>query len=193
VGRGFKDRDGKFVKEFQTTFDSSFWELYLFAVMKHFHLDVDFSFNAPDFVIANRGGMSVEATVTSHAQGSTPESVKPGAPIPDDLNEFNRQTIIRISNSLAAKRRKYIESYAGLAHVQNRPFVLAVSAFDRPFAMLGRRWNFAGALQPGARKHIVPLENLEMSERKGIIFLCSSWGMLFPQPDHEGQTVGGPG
>jgi hypothetical protein len=49
--RGFKDRDGKFVKEFQTTFDSSFWELYLFAVMKHFQLEVDFSFSAPDFVI----------------------------------------------------------------------------------------------------------------------------------------------
>jgi hypothetical protein len=41
--RGFKDRDGKFVKEFQL------WELYLFAVMKHFHLEVDFSFNVPEF------------------------------------------------------------------------------------------------------------------------------------------------
>ena len=134
--RGFKDRDGKFVKEFQTTFDSSFWELYLFAVLKHFHLEVDFSFNAPDFAITNYGGINVEATVASHAQGSAPESVKSGAPIPDDLNEFNRQTIIRISNSFAAKRGKYMESYAGLPHVQNRPFVLAVSAFDRPFAML---------------------------------------------------------
>jgi hypothetical protein len=42
-------------------------------------------------------------------------------------------------------------------------------------------------------KLIVPLENLEMSERKGIISPRSSLGMLFPQPDHEGQTVGGPG
>src|SRR5271156_4328540 len=134
--RGFKDRDGKFVKEFQTTFDSSFWELYLFAAMKQLQLEVDFSFNAPDFVITDHGGINVEATVASHAQGSIPESVQSGAPIPDDLNEFNRQTIIRISNSLDAKRRKYIESYAGLRHVQNRPFVLAVSAFDRPFAML---------------------------------------------------------
>ncbi|MDD1466565.1 hypothetical protein MEO43_14965, partial [Dolichospermum sp. ST_sed5] len=25
----FVDRDGKFIKEFQTTFNSSFWELYL--------------------------------------------------------------------------------------------------------------------------------------------------------------------
>ena len=136
LASGFRDRDGKFVKELQTTFDSSFWELYLFAVMKRFHLEVDFSFNAPDFVITNHGGINVEATIASHAQGSTPESVQPGAPIPDDLNEFNRQTIIRISNSLAAKRKKYIESYAALPHVQNRPFVLAVGAFDRPFAWL---------------------------------------------------------
>jgi hypothetical protein len=134
--RGFKDRDGKFVKEFQTTFDSSFWELYLFAVMKHFQLEVDFSFSAPDFVITNHGGINVEATVASHAQGSIPESVQSGAPIREDLNEFNRQTIIRISNSFDAKRRKYNESYSGLPHLQNRPFVLAVSAFDRPFAWL---------------------------------------------------------
>jgi hypothetical protein len=35
--------------------------------------------------------------------------------------------------------------------------------------------------------------NLEMSERKGIIFALRLWEMLFPQPDHEGRTVGGPG
>lgn len=134
--RGFKDRDGKLVKEFQTTFDSSFWELYLFAVMKHFELEVDFSLNAPDFVITNHGGINVEATVAFHPQGSMPESVQSGAPIPDDLNEFNRQAIIRISNSFDAKHRKYNDSYSGLPHVQNRPFVLAVSAFDRPFAWL---------------------------------------------------------
>jgi len=29
--RGFVDRDGKFVTEFQTTFNSSFWELYASA------------------------------------------------------------------------------------------------------------------------------------------------------------------
>lgn len=45
--KGFEDRDGKFVKEFQTTFDSSFWELYLFAVLKHFGLKVDFSVPPP--------------------------------------------------------------------------------------------------------------------------------------------------
>ena len=71
-------------------FDSSFWELILFAVMTHFQLEVDFSFGAPDFVITNHGGINVEAAVASHAQGSTPESVQSGASIPDDLNEFKQ-------------------------------------------------------------------------------------------------------
>jgi hypothetical protein len=31
---GFKDRDGKFVREFQATFNSGFWELYIFACCK---------------------------------------------------------------------------------------------------------------------------------------------------------------
>ena len=61
--RGFKERDGKFAKEFQTTFDSSFWELYLFAIIKQFQLEVDFSFTSPDFFITNHDGMNVEATV----------------------------------------------------------------------------------------------------------------------------------
>jgi hypothetical protein len=36
--RGFKDRDGKFVYEFQATFDTWFWELYAFAVLKQYGL-----------------------------------------------------------------------------------------------------------------------------------------------------------
>jgi len=40
---------------------------------------------------------------------------------------------------------------------------------------------------------IVPLENFEMSERKGIIFPQQFMGNVIPHPDHEGQIVGGPG
>jgi hypothetical protein len=40
----------------------------------------------------------------------------------------------------------------------------------------------------------VPLENLEMlSGGKGIIFPLQFMGNVIPQPDHEGETVGGPG
>jgi hypothetical protein len=47
---GFEDRDGKFFVEFQTTFESSFWELYLNAVFRKLGQEIDYRYYAPDFV-----------------------------------------------------------------------------------------------------------------------------------------------
>jgi hypothetical protein len=133
--RGFVDRDGKLVKEFQTTFNSSFWELYLFALLKKYGVQVDFSKSRPDFCVPSLS-FNIEATIASNAQGVTPEFARLGSAPPSDLNVFNLQTIVRLSNSLAAKQRKYIESYAALDHVKERPFVLAVTNFDQPFSFM---------------------------------------------------------
>ena len=134
---GFQDRDGKFVKEFQTTFDSSFWELYLFAVLKQLGMQVDFSVPSPDFLVTTHGGMNIEASVALHAQGAPPEhSERRVEDIPKDLNELNRQAMLRIRNSIDTKHKKYSSLYALLDHVRNRPFVLAVTAFDGPYARL---------------------------------------------------------
>ena len=65
--KGFVDRDGKLVKEFQTTFNSSFWELYLFAVLKKFSMQVDFSKPSPDFCIP-ASNLNIEATTASNPQ-----------------------------------------------------------------------------------------------------------------------------
>lgn len=69
---GFEDRDFKFVKEFQTTYNSSFWELYLFAVLKQLKIAIDFSVEAPDFV-AREHALAIEAVIASHAQDDVPE------------------------------------------------------------------------------------------------------------------------
>ncbi len=132
--KGFVDRDGKFVEEFQTTFNSGFWELYLFAVLKKYGMAVDFSFDRPDFCVP-RLGLNIEATIASNAQGAEPEHVRLGAP-PADLNAFNMRTIIRLSNSLTKKHRKYQQSYALLDHVRDRAFVVAVANFDQPYSFL---------------------------------------------------------
>jgi hypothetical protein len=134
--RGFKDRDGKFVQEFQRSFDPCFWELYVFAVLKQYGLTVDFTYHAPDFVVCDNGGFNIEATVALHAKGAPPEFMKSAEPIPDDLNEFNRRAILRIRNSIEGKHGKFLMSYSTLEHVKDRPFVLAVSAFDSPHAIL---------------------------------------------------------
>ena len=133
--QGFVDRDGKFVTEFQMTFNSSFWELYLYAVLKKYDMPVDFTKVRPDFCLPSKG-FNIEATVASNAQGSAPEHSRLEKAPPTDLNAFNFQSIIRLSNSLAAKHRKYLESYAQLDHVQDRPYVVAVTNFDQPFSFI---------------------------------------------------------
>jgi hypothetical protein len=63
-------------------------ELYIFAVLKHYRLSINFLLPSPDFVVTDHGGLNIEATVALHAQGATPEYEKKDAPIPDDLNVF---------------------------------------------------------------------------------------------------------
>jgi hypothetical protein len=144
--RGFVDRDGKFVTEFQTTFNSSFWELYLNAVLKKYGMPVDFTKARPDFCLPSKG-FNIEATVASNAQASVPEHARLGKAPPPDLNAFNLQSIIRLSNSLAAKYRKYLESYAMLDHVSDRPFVVAITNFDQPFSFMACQRQIEAVLQ----------------------------------------------
>lgn len=131
--RGFIDRDGKFVKEFQTTFDSSFWELYIFAVLKHFGFAVDFQYNAPDFVVTAPAEFSLEATVARNDSRTKPPHEAETSDIPSDLNMFNEEAIIRLSNSFTSKHKKLKDSYAQLDHVSCKPFILAIAPFDRPW------------------------------------------------------------
>ena len=69
-GEGLLERSGettKFIKEFQTTFNSSFWELYLNRAFREFGYDIDYSKASPDFNLIrnNKTRISVEA-VTSN-------------------------------------------------------------------------------------------------------------------------------
>jgi hypothetical protein len=132
---GFVDRDGKFVEEFQTTFNPCFWELYLFAVLKKYDLTVDFSKTRPDFCLRDRD-IVIEATVASNSERAEPEHARLGKEVPPDLNAFNMATILRLSNSLTAKHTKYLQAYAALAHVKDRAYVIAVANFDQPYSFI---------------------------------------------------------
>ena len=133
--QGFVDRDGKFLEEFQTTFNSSFWELYVFAMLKQYGMKVDFSFASPDFYIPDVQ-INLEATVALHPHDGEAEFSRFGKLPPTDINAFNLKTIIRLANSLSFKHRKYINSYSKLAHVKERPFIVAATNFDQPFSFM---------------------------------------------------------
>lgn len=132
---GFVDRDGKFVEEFQRTFNSSWWELYLHSVLKSLGVRVDFTFDAPDFVCPD-ANIAIEATIASHSQGSRPEWEK----TIDDLTREDAiagrylDTLARLSNSLDAKVKRYRDRYATLPHMANKAYIIAIHNFGTPDA-----------------------------------------------------------
>ena len=131
--RGFVDRDGKFVKEFQLSFNSSFWELYLFAVLKNYGCQVSLQFHRPDFVVDNPVPFCVEATVALNDVRTKPAYEADVSDIYEDLNALNHEAVIRLSNRFVTKHKKYISEYSALDHVSGRPFIIAIAPFDRPF------------------------------------------------------------
>ncbi|SOY54138.1 conserved hypothetical protein [Cupriavidus taiwanensis] len=135
---GFPDRDGKFVREFQSTFNSSFWEVYLHGLFKDYGYQMDWQHSSPDFWVktSNHGDFIVEAVTANAAQDSTPEWEKEAifseAVVNMNFWPLNREAIIRLSGALRDKVLKYERTYRKLAHVPGKPFVLAVAPFEQP-------------------------------------------------------------
>lgn len=134
---GFPDRDGKFVKEFQTTFNSSFWELYLHAVFKEYGHSLSWANASPDFAVSCPfGAFTVEAVTANAAEGKPKEweKVATNMLIPQTFNfdALNKEGMIRISGALLAKLNAYRQRYRHQAHVTGRPFVVAVAPFEQP-------------------------------------------------------------
>lgn len=135
---GFVDRDGKFPAEFQTTYNSSFWELYLFAVLKQLGIKVDFSYGAPDFVASDHP-FAIEAAIASHAQDDVPEWEKTFEGITDmNVDAAQLQSTLRLSNALMAKSVAYKTRYAALPHMAGRAYIIAIANYGRQdFNFLG--------------------------------------------------------
>lgn len=132
---GFIDRDNKLAIEFQTTFNSTFWELYLFNVFKKWQINIDFSFNRPDFVCNKFEEFIVEAAIASNALTDKPEwEAEYENEIKDDfLRNLVKTATIRLANAIASKHKKYISEYSKLDHVKKKPFIIAVAPFEQPF------------------------------------------------------------
>lgn len=133
---GFPDRDNKFVREFQTTFNSSFWEVYLYRLFRSYSFDLNWSHASPDFWLSTPyGEVIVEAVTANAASGKEPEWEKTALMTENVKNKIfwplNREAIIRISNALISKVRKYGASYQKLPHVPGKPFVIAVAPFEQ--------------------------------------------------------------
>lgn len=138
---GFLDRDNKIVKEFQTTFHSSFWEFYLHEVFKTSGLRIDFSKDRPDFIIDSPFQLYSEAVVSNIKATGRKEKERG---LDDILEVFNpphlndkyqalvNESIVRNSNALLNKSNKYTNSYVNLDWVdEGAPYAIALSSYDQ--------------------------------------------------------------
>lgn len=127
---GFEDRDNKFNYEFQTTFNSSFWEVYLYQCFKDLGLKVDFSKASPDFTVQDLNGeiINIEAVTANHAYDSIPEWENGELKENDEFLNFSS---IRILSAINSKQKKYFSTYSKFEHVIGNPFVVAIAPFEQ--------------------------------------------------------------
>lgn len=148
---GFADRDGKLVKEFQTTFHSSLWELYIFAVLKELGLSVDFSKNRPDFIVSGDIEFYMEAVVSEIKNGGRSESTRNENDAFSMLKPIHKdehfhilidEAITRHSNSILSKHKKYTKEYTNCDWVkEDSPFVVALGSYDQ--VNYGREFHYS--------------------------------------------------
>ena len=133
-GRGLLQRSGestKFVNEFQTTFNSAFWELYLNEMFIRLGYSVDYTKDSPDFNVTTPSGynFNIEAMVSDKPH-------KP--PVGDIFSEakFKHQSTLKLLGKIKDKHELFTGvkgkkfPYSTMEHVVGKPFVLALAPFD---------------------------------------------------------------
>ena len=138
--KGLLERSGeqtKFINEFQTTFNSAFWELYLNKMIIDLGFSVDYSKGSPDFCVSTPSGcqFSIEAVVSDRPSATAPKA--------NSLSEkeFRDQCTFKLMGKLKDKKDLFAGvngkkfPYSSLEHVRDRPFVIAIAPFDSDLSL----------------------------------------------------------
>lgn len=138
----FKDRDGNFRKDFQTTgFDGRLWEIYLYAYLYEQKFEVDDKQPVPDF-IAEKGHIrvAIEAVTVNPTPGVTPPVPKTTA----EEFELSRDYMpIKWAGPLTAKLGK---EYWKQPQIAGLPLVIAIHDFHGPGSMTWSIWSLSDYL-----------------------------------------------
>lgn len=136
-----KKESDKFIKEFQISFNSSLWELYLNKAFQDLGFKIDYSKESPDFNLIHSSGriINVEA-VTSNNKSSNDKDYYTKEAYQDTINKKNndgsRDEILKLLGKIKDKKDLFIGKdnkkfpYSELEHVKNKPFVIALAPFD---------------------------------------------------------------
>ncbi|EMB8467656.1 TPA: hypothetical protein ACXNQJ_003668 [Enterobacter hormaechei] len=138
-GRGLLERTGeqaKFVNEFQTTFNSAMWELYLNEMFIRLGYSIDYTKDRPDFCVTTPSGyqFTVEAMVSDKPH-------KPPASEVFSEARFKHQSTLKLLGKIKDKHDLFTGvngkkfPYGTMEHVAGKPFVLALAPFDSDLSL----------------------------------------------------------
>ncbi len=134
----YKDVDGNFIKDFQTTgFDSRLWELYLFAYLTEERLFINRGYEAPDFLILNGSqNVAIEAVTVNASQKSDAE-IEVEKLTPETIQELLRDYMpLKFGSPLFSKlNRKDKKKYWEMEHTKGCPLVFAIADFHAEGSM----------------------------------------------------------
>jgi hypothetical protein len=134
----FKDVDGNFIKDFQTTgFDSRLWELYLFAYLTEERLFLNREHEAPDFLILNGSQKVAIEAVTVNASQNNDAEIEVEKLTPEKIQELLRDYMpLKYGSPLFSKlNRKDKKKYWEMEHTKGCPLVFAIADFHAEGSM----------------------------------------------------------
>ncbi|EJG2017135.1 hypothetical protein BS022_RS00215 [Vibrio parahaemolyticus] len=138
---GRKKESKKFIQDFQLSFNSSLWELYLNKAFVDFGFSIDYSKESPDFNLCHRSGriVNVEAVTSNNRDNLKPEyylNESLRSALMQNNDDFLDESTIKLAGKLKDKRDLFIGTnnkkhpYHLLEHVKGNSFVIAVAPFD---------------------------------------------------------------
>ncbi len=145
-----KKESNKFINEFQLSFNSSFWELYLNKAFLDMGFNIDYSKESPDFNLTHKSGriINVEAVSSNNKLNEKKEYYTKSAHKEslDSKKENYDFATLKLLGKLKDKKDLFIGlkdkktqkpkkfPYSKLEHVQGNPFVVAIAPFDSHYA-----------------------------------------------------------
>ena len=135
-----KKESSKFINEFQLSFNSSFWELYLNKAFLDMGFNIDYSKESPDFNLTHNSGriINVEAVSSNNKLNEKKEYYSKSAlkESIDSKKENLDFATLKLLGKLKDKKDLFIGindkkfPYSKLEHVDGNPFVVAIAPFD---------------------------------------------------------------
>lgn len=170
--------DRNWASDCQTgNFHTRLWEAQLLAAFREQGLLVTQPVESPDFHIANRRGDEawVEAVTANPSTPYNHVNAPPSRPPEDREALFFGPAALRFAKTLGSKLQR---GYDRVAHVQGKPFMIAIADFHAPASMLWSREGLFGYLYGEGANTVVE----SRSDRRPVrISELSAWPICLPR------------